>query len=62
MSLSALTMVERYFSMSSTILLVHYLIRRALLCVEAREEDLLVTSGITENGSYTVVIALQSNV
>ena len=34
----------------------------ALLCVEAREDDLLVTSGITENGSYTVVIALQSNV
>jgi hypothetical protein len=31
----------------------------ALLRVEAREEDLLATSGFTENGSYTVVIALQ---
>ena len=24
----------------------------ALLCVEAREEDLLATSGFTENGSW----------
>ena len=32
------------------------------LLFAAREEDLLVTSGITENSSYTVVIALQSNV
>ena len=30
----------------------------ALLCVAAREEDLLVTSGFTENGDYGVAIAL----
>ena len=30
-------------------------------CVAAREEDLLVTSGFTENGSYAVVIVLQSH-
>ena len=33
----------------------------ALWC-PAREENLLVTSGFTENGSYAAVIVLQSDV
>ena len=39
-----------------------YNLSEPALLFAAREEDLRVTSGITENGSYAVVIALQSNV